>query len=503
MLKQVLFFSIILISATVSTLEAQNTYDGVVKRIPEEEVTRQSAFLSAEKQRLLGNQEKAVKAFKDFLYDNPTNDAGWYGLARSYTALKEMDKALESIGKSTALAPDNEWYAIYQSDLYEALGRTKDAIKIYEGLCKKMPGTPEFYEKLAYLYILAEDPKNGLKTLTKLEGLVGLTEEVASKKHLVYVAMGDNKKAVDVLQKLADRYPKDLVHLHRVADFYERIGDAENAQKTYATILQKNPNDPVARLAAVKKTKNSSESDRLEGLKPLFADPSVSIDQKIKELMPFVEKLSKANDPTLSAEILPFGALLEKAHPTDAKAWSMSGDLLYLSNQPNEALDKYKKCISLNAKVFSVWENALTILSDQKKYDEMGKMADTAIDAFPNQPRAYYYSGMAAFLKGKYDESIGTLDQALLMTGNNTALRLEIIDLKGGSFIAQKDYVNAVKNYEQSLPKGGEQHPGILEHLGDALFLSGDIEKALTAWTKANAIRKSPALEQKIEQKKM
>ena len=135
----------------------------------------------------------------------------------------------------------------------------------------------------------------------------------------------------------------------------------------------------------------------------------------------------------------------------------------------------------------------------------MLRIGEQAIDAFPNQPKAYLYFGVAATEKGKYDDAVSQLEQAILMTGNpdKSGLRLDIVDQIGLALMGKKDFAAAIARYEQNLAKGGDKHPGILEHYGDALFQNGDRNKAVEFWQKANAIRKSPELEQKIASGKL
>jgi len=493
-LKNILLICLLCISA----LSAQNTIGGNKVIVPEAEVARQSQFLEAEKERLLAHYDKAIERYEKFVYDNPQADAAWYGLARSYVAKEDYVKADEAIEKAVKIAPQNQWYLIQQADIFVKTGRLKDAIGVYENLSKQWPANPEFFQQLAYLYVLNKDPKSGLKALDKLEQVTGLSEETADKKHIIYVSLGDDKKAANELQRLADAYPHKLEYRQRLAHFYETMGDEANARRVYEDILRRHPDDTEAQLALLGKNKNNSDVSYLASLKPLFGDPNTAIDAKIKELIPFVDKLNQRPDPALSQNLIELGSILEKTHPEDAKAWSISGDLLYLSNRPAEALEKYRQCIRLNPRVFSVWDNTLTILAGQKNYDEMLRIAEQAMDAFPNQPKAYFYFGAAANLKGQYDEAQNQLEQALLMAGNNAILRLDLIDQIGLSLMGKKDFTSAAARYEQSLPKGGDQHPGILEHYGDALSLGGQQEKAVEQWKKANALRRSEVLEQKI-----
>jgi len=494
------FLNVLLLvcSLAATALTAQNTIGGTKALVPEEEVKRQSEFLDAERERMLGHFDKALPLYKQFLYDNPGNDAAWYGLSRTYVSLSDFANALEAIGKAVEKDPGNQWYAMYQANIYEKNGRLKDAIKVYEGLTKRFPRTSEFYQQLAYLCVLDSDPKGGLKALDKLQDLEGIREETSSKKHLIYVGLGDNAKAAAEYQKLADAFPGELKYRRRLGEFYERIGDEANARRVYEDVLRRNPNDPVAKIAGMQKTKSSSDAAYIASLKPLFADPKVAIDAKVKELLPYFPKLDAGNDPVLVQNLLELGALLEQAHPQDPKAWSLSGDLLYHANRPEEALNRYRQCIIFNPKVFSVWDNALAILQAQKNYPYMAKLAEQALDAFPNQPKAYYYYGIAATQNGKPDDALAQLEQAVLMTAGNPALALDIADAAGLALIRKKDYPAAVARYEQYLSKGGDKHPDFLEHYGDALSLAGQRDKALEQWKKAATIRKSPELDKKI-----
>ncbi len=419
------------------------------------------------------------------------------------SARKDLASALEAVTKAVALAPDNEWYQVQKADIYEQLDRPQDAALIYTELVKRFPHTEEFYQRLAYLSVLAGDPKSGLKALDQLEKVAGFSPEIADKRHIIYVALKDDRHAAAELQRLIDAYPDEIKYRYGLAEFYTTIKDAANAQRVYADILRLRPNDPVAQLAVAKQSKGSTEVTYLTSLQPLFADPKISIDAKVQEILPFFTKLDAGTDAALTQKMLELGDLLEKTHPNDAKAWSLSGDLRYHANQPAAALERYQHCLQLNPKVFAVWENTLTILADQKNYDELLRTAEKAMDAFPNQPKAYYFYAIAATEKGQPDDALSQLEQATLMVGSNKALRLDLLDQTGLALLKKKDFEGAASRYAAALTQGGDQHPGILEHYGDALFQAGQREQARQQWQKAQTLRPSPALEQKLNPGKL
>lgn len=489
-----LAFIAFLLAATAA--HAQNTLDGQAKLVPESEVGRQSAFIEAEGERVLGHYEKAAQRYKQFLLENGDNAAAWYGLARTLEMLPDNVAAMDAAAKAVTKDPANQWYRIFQADLFEKVGQPKDAAKVYQELAKQYPQDGAFLERLAYLSVLAGDPKGGLKALDQLEKLSGVTETTADKKHIIYLGLGDIKKAAAELEKLANTYPKRPEYRHRVAQLYESVGDKASARKVYEDILRRNPDDEVAKIAVLEKS--GSDLANLTALKPFFKDPNLSLDGKIKEVLPYFEKLRKGLAPEAVQALLDLGAILETAHPDDPKAWSLSGDLLYHANRPEEALARYRTCLRLNATVFSVWENTLAILYEQKNYDEMLTLAEKAMDDFPNQAAAYLYYGMAAIEKRQPDDALAQLEQATLMAGNNRNLSLDITDQIGRVLLLKKDYAGAKARLEQSLPQGGDKHPSILEHLGDALHHLGNQTQAAEYWQKAAKIAPSPALEQKI-----
>lgn len=496
-LHRLLFFGL-LFSCAISAF-AQNTLQGQAKRVPEREVNRQSAFIEAERERLLGHYEKAAQKYRQFLDEMGEEAAAWYGLARALLAMSDLRGASEAAAKAASLDPGNVWYRILQADIFEKTSQPADAVKIYQALCKQSPQNTAFLDRLAYLQVLAEQPKEALKTLDQLEKITGITEAIADKKHLIYLGMGDVKKAASELQRLADAYPSRVVYRHRLADLYESVGDKAAARKVYEEILRVWPDDEKAKMALLAERKGGSAlvAD-LKLLKPVFQDPKITIESKVKQVLPYFSQMNKGMPADAVALLLELGDIAEKTHPDDARAWSLSGDLYYHANRYDEALARYRTCLQLNPRVFSVWANTLEILYAQRNIEVLLQMSEKAMDDFPNQPLAYYYYGVASIEKGRPDDALPALEQGSLMTANNAALALDIADQIGRALLVKKDYAAAQQHYEQTLPKGGDRHPGILEHYGDALYWLGRQPQAIEYWRKAAQLAPSSRLEQKI-----
>ena len=109
----------------------------------------------------------------------------------------------------------------------------------------------------------------------------------------------------------------------------------------------------------------------LESLKPVFRQEGVDIDLKIGQLMPFIQRVADTGNQQLASAALELSTILEQVHPTEAKAYSASGDLLYYSGKKQEALEKYQKALELDDTVFLLWEQAMHIYKEEKQYQKL------------------------------------------------------------------------------------------------------------------------------------
>jgi tetratricopeptide (TPR) repeat protein len=315
--------------------------------------------------------------------------------------------------------------------------------------------------------------------------------------------MDDKKKAAAEIRKLIDAYPAKIEFRHRLATFYEADGDTEEAQKVYAEILEVNPNDPVAQLAVKKKEKGSSEAQFLESLKPQFQNSTVSIDAKVKELAPYLNVFSETGKEDVKSALFELADLMQNAHPSDPKAWSLAGDIYYLAGNNQEAYSRYQRCIQLSPNVFSVWENSLRILYENGDFETLYSEAEKAMDAFPNQAISYYFFAQGAIGTDKSREAIPVLNQAVIMSGRNPGLQLDIEALLIHAYNLSGQFEAALKQADKALSHGGDKHPVVLEYTGDVYFNSNNKSKAREYWEKAKAIRSTPELIRKLTENKI
>jgi hypothetical protein len=105
----------------------------------------------------------------------------------------------------------------------------------------------------------------------------------------------------------------------------------------YQQILALDPNDSRARLALAGTQKDDGNNvSYLKSISPIMRNSSLSIDVKLQELIPYVMELSDTKNTELGNALLDLIEQLIAAHPAEAKAYSIKGDVLAILDQKKQ-----------------------------------------------------------------------------------------------------------------------------------------------------------------------
>lgn len=547
-LQSVLFCALTLLSPLSSRLSAQITNQAQAIRVSEDEIQLQDKYMAALVQQQIGKLEGAAKLYLEVLDKNAKCDGCAFQLSRLYDQMEDNQKAIDYAKKAASLDPKNKWYQIQLAETLEKIGKDKDAVEVYRSLIDKNGFetglSEEMYFRLAHAYVRISEPAKAIKVLEELEKKTGIDEDITDKKRLTYEVMNEPKKAALELKKLADAYPQIIGYQHQAAEYFLKLGDKTTAHDFYQRILKNDPTDSKARMAlatkqapSVSNASGSAEVNYLNSLKDIFQKPAINIDEKIKTILPYAQKIAEGKDKALAAAGLQLAEILEKAHPSEAKSYALLGDMLYYNGRPSEALTKYKKCLELNKSIFAVWEQKMYTEDELGLYDDLIKTSEAASDLFPNQAIAFYFNGVANEKKAHYDAAVASLEQAILMSAKKPPLKLDALTLLGVTYAKSKLYAQSDKTFEEALKLNSqspitmiryanalvgreglgdkakqladtalkidqESDPSVLEGFGDYLYKSGDKSKAVAYWQKAKERgSKSAVLDKKITDK--
>ncbi len=464
---------LLLIVSSSFTLAAQNRYS-------EEEVNREKLLIDASREKILGNYDKAIELLEELIKGDDKNAAAAYEMARLYDAKGDTQAAIKWLKKATANEADNPWYAKMLAEMYQKTGQADKASEIYASLVKLYPQEEDYYFKWAYHLVKSGDLNKAIKVYDDLEKRIGINEETVRRKHSLYLGMGDNKKAGKELENLIDAFPDDVDYRFLLANFHEQTGDKNAAKNVYQEILQIDPDNVEATLALAGSVKSGSDEQQyINSLKPVFEQIDVQLDLKIGKLFPLISKVAESGDKALADETLELTNILEEVHPSNAKVLAAAGDLLYHSNRPLKALEKYEQVLKLDESVFLVWENVMYIHLESDNFPALLKTSEEVMDIFPNKAVAYYLNGVANDELGNHETAADALDQALLMSMRDGRMQYNVQSRLGQVYCHLKKFDQAEDAFLQALelnPKSSD----VMAHYGLCLAREGvEEEKAL------------------------
>jgi len=249
------------------------------------------------------------------------------------------------------------------------------------------------------------------------------------------------------------------------AKSHAKKGELVEAQKLYQTILHNFSNNIRARQGLASLNKNNIT----QSLSQEAVDQLVNLYNQGQLKSVFIQSQA-----------------LSKQHPKTFIVWKLLGLSAVQIGMPEEAINAFKKCISLEPNFEETYINIGVIFKNQGKLKE-------AIDAFkkcillkPNYAEAYSNLGNALKDQGKLKEAIDAFKKCILLKPNyvaaynNMGLALydqdkldEAIEAFNKALLIKPDYAEAYSNMGVALKEQGKLDEAI-EILNKALFYKPD-----------------------------
>ncbi|HAR20843.1 MAG TPA: hypothetical protein DCR46_09275 [Cytophagales bacterium] len=452
-------------------LSAQKRHVKAEKHFVLEQTTRQAEelFIEGNKEYILGHFQKAADLLQRALKIQPKNSAIYLKLTQCYGELKMLDKAFEMCQKAVEFEPENTYYTYFLAQMHEGRREYKEALKIYEKTIKTSKGTEKLLYDIVKLQVLLDEDNEAIKTYNKIEEIFGLDEDVIKQRQLLYLKHNRIPEVINEWKKLMEVNPENEYSLLDFVDILYDKNRHEDAKNILEDYISKNPNNPYVCMALFKlNEKEGKPNEAHSELVKAFQSPDIEIDAKINVLITI---LSQTNIDSLTQKrLIVLGDILVKTHPSDAKAYSMNGDILNLQEFKLEALSNYTKTAELDNSQFQVWEQIFDISSELNLNDTIIKYAENATEVFPTHPLFFFYAGMAYSSKKNHLEALEWYENGKKLVVNNNEYLVQFLIQIGDSYNNLKEYIKSDSSFEQAL-RIAPENPHVLNNYSYYLSL--------------------------------
>lgn len=418
----------------------------------QDELNLQKMFIDASREKLLGAYDEAATLYRQILEQDPDNHAAAYELSRVYESMDRFEDALTQIDRAIRLDAANIWYQMMKADILEGMENYAGAIEVYRHLTTLNPVENYFFQHLVELLLKTNQLPEALEVLNTFESHAGVLPDIIRTKVDVLDQLGRKDEVLKELDKLIRVYPDNIEFLHVIASYCMQNGHEERAMAHYRNILEIDPNDAHANLGVADTYREEGHDVQyLRSIMPLMRNPSIALDAKIQEVIPYLERYIDAGDQQLGSVLGEVVSELVRYHGDNAKTHALYADYLYHSGQPLEAIREYEKTLVLDKSVYNVWEQLLHIYAELKDMNALIRTAKEAQEVFPNQAALYFMSGLAYAYKEDYLASREQLEDALIMSGRDVDLRFDVLSLLGSVYDKLGEHDKAYEALDKAL----------------------------------------------------
>ncbi len=451
-----------------------------------DQVNIEKKIIEGKKYTLLGDWEKAETVFKSILDIDVQNSVANYELSRTLTGAGKFTDALSYIRKAIRLEPDNEWYLLMEADIHERNNDLFSAMNIYDQLIILRPDRSHYHEMLISFSKRTGEKERLLSALDKYEKVIGINESITRSRFETLDEMGRTEDALAAIHRLTEIYPNNIEYKYLAASYAKTKGMEDNAEKYYRDIIAIHPDDSRARLAlAAGQKEDGNKAGYLQSISTIITNPSLSIDVKMQELIPYVLEYSDKKDASLGQALIDISKQLVTTHPKEAKAYAMQGDVFSIMGQNENAVKSYHSATQLNGNIYAVWEQYMNLLISTREYEAVIAEANHAIDIFPNQAYLYYAAGFGYFKTKRFNESLDMLNQAMIMTGKNISQKISVYNVLGMVYDELGEPDKAIQAFETALTLNPRSAETLSQY---SLVLSRRIEQSEKAITMAEKV---------------
>ncbi len=468
-------FSILVLSCFYSGLLAQaGIYD-------EEDISFQNKFMDAQSAKYLEKYDEQIAILEELNRNHRACHACYKELATAYLMNGDNSKAESNIKRALSIDENNDAYKKIASEIFLKTGNDQEAIAALKDLVSKERNDYLLHQKLVSVLVKTND-ESLLSEIGNYESKFGINEKSTRWKLDYYSKNNDISNKILAVESLVAEYPDNTRYLNNLASLYTENNQVDKAKDTYEQILIIDPNDATANLFNVSKDiENAPKDSYLKAIMPLIENKSIGIDEKIKELIPYLENLnSDPNNPETIA-LKNISDKLIQLYPKEAKVFALRGDINFNTSDYKNAEKDYAKTNDLNPNNFEVWDTRMRNAIQLDDYDLLSKISTEAIDFFPLQFNPYFYNALASLKTNDESNAKNQMMEAQFMVGSNPIYEARIQLLKAKFDIVQ----NNNKEAKNKLNKYNTENPineFLIYDLMFDLYKNEDLDLAKKYW---------------------
>jgi tetratricopeptide (TPR) repeat protein len=406
-------------------------------------------FYSGLREKVVQNPSLAIDYFKQILLISPDSQNALYELGQIYFKKGDLISAKNYAQQAVTVEPNNEWYWLLNANIYQQQQDFELLAYALDELIKLNPDNLDYVFDKANAYFMMGKADEALVIYNDLEKQIGLSDQVLQGRQRIFLKKGNIAKATEDLNQLIKNNPTEVRYYLFLGDLYFANKMGKEALGVYQKAKDLDPENPFTRMAIAQILEAQGNDDEAyKEIKIAFEQPSLNLDQKVKIILKYFDAFP---NPSAMEKAQSLSKILTEAHPQDPKAFSLYGDVMFQSNQLNEAEKAYTTALTFNKNIYAIWDQLLRIQLSTNNFKAVISTGEEALTYFPNQFSLYFYTALAYLQDKNYQQAITYFNMALSFEIDNKDIQAQINGGLGDAHQAQKKYKESASFYEKAL----------------------------------------------------
>ncbi len=439
--KILLFFSLVVFASCGSKKATVVTDENHAKF--------QQYFYDGEKAKMAGNFETAINFFNTALKFEEVS-AAHYEISKLCSQLPKFEKmGREHIKMAVAMEPTNSWYLkdlayyeIYSGDIKEGIKHFDLAVKYSSN---PIPVLNE------YLNVIGTyDMLQASMVLEKIAAIQGEDEDVARKRFELLSLQGKFKDAGMVLENFEKKNKVEDAYYFYLLEFYREYKLNAEAAKWLNYMKEKIPNNGKILLEeSGELASNGNDAKSYELLKQSIKSgdlgwyDAIDILKKYEELVAQDEKFLK-----------PLWEIFDLTFNQFKSEYQCLVQLSFVANH-QDSLVRQEEMLNLAVQLYKsdvmVWQFLLENEKQLRKWKELVKIGNEALELFPTDAEVYYYTGLGYLKLHEYTKSLELLTTGRDLVIDDPNLLSQFYSSLGSVYFKMNNWSECENSFEQAL----------------------------------------------------
>jgi tetratricopeptide (TPR) repeat protein len=326
-------------------------------------------------------------------------------------ARKQPDAAREPMKKAADLAgPRSQETSNYASLLME-LERPDDAIRFLLAATKAAPDYLPNWRVLGYIAYTENKDKEATEYFAKVLAKSPLDLEASELQAQIWVRGNDARKAVNLLEKLAQTYPGRPTIEFSLAKAYLAAGETNKATAALDKVLEVMPGATEAAILRIHLyLKEGKAQEAIRDLEPIVA--SQPTNRTAQDLLIGAYNAADRNQDA--------AALLRKqaaASGDDPAPLLKLGALLVTEKKPSEARQTFVNVLKIDPENFAAIYQLAALDEEEGKPSEASKRVDDFLAKHPESADAHVFKARLLYSRKDFLGAESLLQKALTLKG--------------------------------------------------------------------------------------